>query len=131
MHLWTVLDTAATLRYPLLKKFDSGFSTELFESLLLPKRNQMVQLRDIEKYLAKRNETCLAQNPSVFGDISWPLSFGAQYFDQSAMHKDLKIAIEKEAAIEVELKKEELSKLHAKYSKLMSESNESGKDLST
>jgi hypothetical protein len=66
MLLWTALDKATANLYPLLKKFDPGFPTTLFEPLLIPKRHQMVGLRDVEKYLADRKTSCIPGNPSIF-----------------------------------------------------------------
>ncbi|KAF8859302.1 hypothetical protein BDZ45DRAFT_689400 [Acephala macrosclerotiorum] len=123
MLLWTALDKAAISHYPLLNKFDPGFPTTLFESLLLPKKHQMGQLRDVEKYLLKRKANSLAVNPSIFEDISSPLSFGAQYFDQSTVHQELKERIEEEAKDESKAKKAELRESKKKISMLMAESN--------
>ncbi|KAE8440617.1 hypothetical protein EG329_007019 [Mollisiaceae sp. DMI_Dod_QoI] len=123
MLLWTALDKAAISHYPLLNKFDPGFPTNLFDSLLLPKRHQMSQLRDVEKYLLKRKANSLVRNPSIFRDVLSPLSFGAQYFDKSLAHQQLKERIEKEAEDESEAKKAELRKAKKEFSKLMAESN--------
>jgi hypothetical protein len=123
MLLWTALDKAAISHYPLLNKFDPGFPPTLFDSLLLPKRHQMDRLRDVEKYLLKRKENSLVGNPSIFGDISSPLSFGAQYFDQSLVHQELKERIEEEAKDESKKKKAELKEAKTQFSKLMAKSN--------
>jgi hypothetical protein len=123
MLLWTALDEAAISHYPLLKKFDPGFPPTLFDSLLLPKRHQMDRLRHVEQYLLKRKENSLVANPSIFGDISSPLSFGAQYFDQSLVHQELKKRIKKEAEHESRAKKAELKEYKTQFSELMAESN--------
>lgn len=124
MLLWIALDKAAISHYPLLRKFDPGFPTTLFESLLLPKRHQMGQLRDVEKYLLKRKANSLAGNPSIFGDVSSPSSFGAQYFDRSLIHQQLKARIEDEADHESETKKAELKKAKEQFLRLMAKSNQ-------
>lgn len=123
MLLWTALDKAAVSRYPLLRKFDPGFPTTLLDSLFLPKRFQMIQLRDIEKYLEKRKTNALPGNPSIFGDISSHLSFGAQYFDQSPTHQNLRTLIEREAKEGSREKKAELKEIKSQYSKLMAKSD--------
>ncbi|CZR56441.1 uncharacterized protein PAC_06329 [Phialocephala subalpina] len=123
MLLWTALDKAAISHYPLLKKFDPGFPTTLFDSLLLPKRHQMGQLRDVEKYLLKRKANSLVGNPSIFGDISSPLSFGAQYFDQSLAHQELKDRIEKEAKDESNAKKAKLKEAKNEFARFMAKSD--------
>ncbi|TVY37088.1 hypothetical protein LSUB1_G005891 [Lachnellula subtilissima] len=124
MLLWTALDKAIVSHHPLLTKFYPGFPTALFDSLLLPKRHQMGQLRDVEKHLLKRKANSLAGNPSIFGDVSSPLSFGAQYFDQSQAQQELKERIEKDAKAESIVKKAELSKAKIQFSKLMTKSNQ-------
>jgi hypothetical protein len=123
MLLWAALDKAAISHHPLLNKFDPGFPTTLFDSLLLPKRHQMGQLRDVEKYLLKRKVNSLVGNPSIFEDISSPLSFGAQYFDQSLVHQKLKERIEKEAKDKSKAKKAELKEAKTQFSNLMAKSN--------
>ncbi|CAG8959752.1 hypothetical protein HYFRA_00001658 [Hymenoscyphus fraxineus] len=123
LHLWTALDKGTIFLFPLLKKFDHELPMTLLDSLLLPKRHQMTQLRDIEKHLLQRKENCLPTNPSVFGDISSPSSFGAQYYDQSPAHKTLKISIENGAKHNSERRKAELKHTRARYDKLMEKSN--------
>ncbi|PVH87759.1 hypothetical protein DL98DRAFT_544883 [Cadophora sp. DSE1049] len=123
MLLWVALDKAAVSRYPLLNKFDPAMPPTLCGSLFLPKRHQMDQLRKIETYILKRKTTSNNANPSVFGDISSPMSFGAQYFDQSNAHQVLKIHIEQEARDRKTLKKAELNKLRARYLRLTEEAN--------
>ncbi|CAG8984161.1 hypothetical protein HYALB_00008163 [Hymenoscyphus albidus] len=121
--LWTALDQAAVFHYTLLKKFDHGFPDGLLDSLLLPKRHQMAQLRDAEKNLNQRKLNCLPANPSIFSDITSPKSFGAQYFDQSLMHQELKRRIELEANKKAEETKAELRRQKEKFKRLMAESN--------
>lgn len=123
MLLWTALDKAAVSRYPLLKRFDPGFPTTLFDSLLLRQRHQMDQLRDVENYLLKRKANASPGNPSIFGDISSPLSFGAQYFDQSLAHQELRALIEREAKEGSREKMAELKGLKIQYSRLMAKSD--------
>ncbi|KAH7346369.1 hypothetical protein BKA65DRAFT_537048 [Rhexocercosporidium sp. MPI-PUGE-AT-0058] len=124
MLLWVALDKSTTSHYPLLTKFDPGFQTTLFEPLLLPKRHQMVQLRNVEKYLLKRKANSLVTNPSIFGDISSPLSFGAQYFDQSDSHQSLKNRIEQKSEANAESKKHELKEAKIQFRNLLKQSNE-------
>ncbi|KAE9375857.1 hypothetical protein N431DRAFT_556187 [Stipitochalara longipes BDJ] len=123
MLLWTALDQAAISHYPLLSKFDPGFPTDLFDSLLLAKRHQMRQLRDVEKYLLRRKANSLVANPSIYGDVSSPLSFGAQYFDQSSVHQRLKERIETEARNNSKAKKVELKDAKIQFSNLIAKSN--------
>lgn len=122
MLLWTALDKAAVSHYPLLKKFDHGFPADILHSLVLPKRQQMSQLRDVEKYLLRRKANALITNPSIFGDISSSTSLGAQYFDQSPIHQDLKIQIEDDAREARSRKKIELKELQTRFDDLMARS---------
>lgn len=126
MMLWTALDKAVITHYLLLKKFDSGFPATILTSLLWPKRNWMDQLRRVGKHLLTRNENSLAENSSIFSDISSPLSFGAQYFDQSSAHQTLKRRIEQEATEASLAKKQELKAVKRESRELMKQSNENG-----
>ncbi|KUJ20152.1 uncharacterized protein LY89DRAFT_716588 [Mollisia scopiformis] len=118
MLLWVALDKATIFHYPLLKNFDPGFPTTLFDALLLPKRNQMIHLRDIEQYLLKRKTNSDRDNPSIFTDVTSSSSFGAQYFEQSFDHQKLKRSIEREAKDESKAKKDELKEKKKEFSKL-------------
>ncbi|KAL5318844.1 hypothetical protein ACEPPN_013911 [Leptodophora sp. 'Broadleaf-Isolate-01'] len=124
MLLWVALDKSTISHYPLLGKFDPGFQSTLFEPLLLPKRHQMDQLRNVEKYLLKRKANSRVTNPSIFGDISSTLSFGAQYYDQSDAHKSLKNRIEQEAKDEATAKKHELNQAKAQFRELLNDANQ-------
>ncbi|CZS96689.1 hypothetical protein WAI453_010110 [Rhynchosporium graminicola] len=124
MLLWVALDKSAVIHYPLLRKFDPGFPSNLFEPLLLPKRHQMAQLRDVEDYILRRKQNSSETNSSIFGDITSPSAFGAQYFDQSESHRVLKSRIEQEAKDDKDGKKRELKESKAEFARLMSLSNQ-------
>lgn len=95
----------------------------MFEPLLLPKRHQMDHLREVEKYILKRKANSVFTNPSIFGDISSPFSFGAQYFNSSDSHQKLKALIEQEAIDEEEEKKTELKLAKVRYVELIRQTN--------
>jgi hypothetical protein len=122
MILWTALDKATVTHYPLLGQFDPGIPPDIFDPLLLPKREQMRNLRDVEKYLLKRKSKSLLRNPSVFGNISSPFSFGAQYFDQCPELQQLKRQIEADAELADLEKKAELAERKREFRKLMKQS---------
>lgn len=71
----------------------------------------------------KRKANSLVRNPSIFGDISSPLSFGDQYFDQSLAHQELKERIETEAKHDSKAKKVELKHEKRRFEKLMAKLN--------
>ncbi|CZS94753.1 uncharacterized protein RAG0_04618 [Rhynchosporium agropyri] len=120
MLLWVALDKSAVIHYPLLRKFDPGFPSNLLEPLLLPKRHQMAQLRDVEDYILRRKQNSSETNSSIFGDITSPSAFGAQYLDQSESHRVLKSRIEQEAKDDKDGKKRELKESKAEFARLMS-----------
>ncbi|KAI9055047.1 hypothetical protein LZ554_000013 [Drepanopeziza brunnea f. sp. 'monogermtubi'] len=123
MLLWTALDKGTVFHYPLLSNFDPGFPPTICDSLLLPKREQMTRLRDVEKHLLKRKANSVVANPSIFSDITSPLSFGAQFFDRSPSLQDLKNRIEMKASDNSRAKRKELQELKSRYHRLITESN--------
>ncbi|KAK0121151.1 hypothetical protein ONS96_011330 [Cadophora gregata f. sp. sojae] len=83
----------------------------------------MDQLRKVETYILKRKTNSNNANPSIFGDVLSPTSFGAQYFDQSNAHQVLRIHIEQEARDQKNSKKIELRERRSVHAKIIEESS--------
>ncbi|KAL2069540.1 hypothetical protein VTL71DRAFT_14219 [Oculimacula yallundae] len=104
-----------------------GFSVMILNLMLLwvaLDKSAVHHLRNVEQYILGRKTKSLASNPSVFGDVTLPTSFGAQFYEQSQPHQLLKARIEEEARIEEDAKKRELKDSKAEFSRLMGLSNQ-------
>jgi hypothetical protein len=123
MDLWVALDKCAIYHYPLLSKYEPGFSASLFDPLLLPKRQQMERLTRVEQYLAKRMNGASPGFPSIFQDSNSSKSFAVQYFEQSPEHQQLRLRIEIAAGIERNRKRNELMEKRQEYQQLMRDSD--------
>jgi hypothetical protein len=123
IELWVALDQFETHRYGLLKNYDPGFPSSLFNPMLLPKRLQMERLARVEKYLEQRRAASVQRFSLIFQDINTANSFGVRYFDQSIHHQELRRKIEAAAELARKRKKEELKAAREQYDSLMRTSN--------
>ena len=123
MELWIALDKCVLEHYPLLRDYDPGFSSSLFDPLLLPWRSMMERLASIEQYLTQRKRRALADCPSMLKSTDTSRSFSVRYFDSSPTHKALRQLIESRAQSERAKKKSELEEKQQNYHRLMQESN--------
>ncbi|KAL2068505.1 hypothetical protein VTL71DRAFT_14842 [Oculimacula yallundae] len=123
MELWIALDRCAAHQHSLLKMYSPGFPPALLHPLLLPKRDQMVRLISIERYLQQRLDDSLYPSSFVFQITNETNSFAVKYFDQSSAHHTLRREIEAAAQIERAAKKSELAQKTRKYYSLLQESD--------
>ena len=105
-ELWQSLDQLTVSCLPLLKDFSPGLSLDLFAPLLLPKRNHMRRLWEVELYITTREAQAKQINPPIFSD---PMDkcFNVQLFGASTHYKSLKKHIEDEASAKQDLKEAE------------------------
>ena len=122
MDLWIALDKCAVRHYALLGDYDPGFHEELFEPLLLPQKNQMARLANIEEYISRRRENAVEDCPSIFGPINQFNSFGVRYFNESSRHRALKQEIEADARKERSEKLLELNRMRQRQKQLVQDS---------
>ena len=96
-ELWQSLDQLTVSCLPLLKDFSPSLSVDLFATLLLPKKNHMRRLREVELHITAREAQAKQINPSIFSD---PVDkcFDVQLFGSSTHYKSLKKCIEDEAS---------------------------------
>lgn len=57
-EIWVQLDRQATIVYPTLLEYHTGFSVEALEILVLPYIEDMKRLQIVEHYISYRNERC-------------------------------------------------------------------------
>jgi hypothetical protein len=108
MDLWVACDKLACSIHPLLCEFDPEVPTHLLQSLLLPLRDQMKRLCDVETYLYARKSRSSRNRPSLFRDFGHPVSFAVKFFDESPLHQALLSQIEQKATEKKEAKCSEL-----------------------
>ncbi|MCJ1462481.1 hypothetical protein MMC07_001083 [Pseudocyphellaria aurata] len=110
MELWCSLDLLATAFFPLLKRYPPEIPTGILQPLLLPQREQLVRLHQIERYLERRHRQVTPNFPSLFGRIN-KRSISVQHFNNCKKLQDLRSLIERDAAKARESKREELERL--------------------
>ncbi|ROW01894.1 hypothetical protein VMCG_05551 [Cytospora schulzeri] len=122
LELWIACDKSALALFPMLHDYDPGAQLETLQSLVLPQREHMIRLLDIEKYLqGRRAATRLGEQGSIFRDFGTPDCFSVRYHDTSSKHRILLQNIEEAAADERRQKREELSSKKLEYGRLMRE----------
>lgn len=120
LELWAACDTSAIVTIPLLAAYDPGIPQDLFQYLLLPFREQMVRLRNLEVYIeARRRRARYGAPGSIFKDFGTGDSFGERFFDQSDKHQNLHQKIERDANLQRERKQEELFRKKQLYKEHM------------
>lgn len=112
MELWVSLDILVTGFFPLLKCYSPEIPTNILEPLLLPRREQLVRLKQIETYLERRHRQVTLGFPSVFGKIN-SNSFSVQYFNDCKELRDLETLIKHDAEKAKANKRQELETLSA------------------
>lgn len=120
LELWMACDKSAVANFPLLADYDPGVPKNHLRYLLLPLREQMERLHNLELYLEKRSKKARYGTPgSIFTDIGRATSFSARFFDQSSEHQELRQSIERDAILQRQCKRRELSDKKQEYSNHM------------
>ncbi|KAL0254519.1 hypothetical protein SLS55_009995 [Diplodia seriata] len=119
MHLWVILDQAATELYGLLLAFSPGISPDALDVLQLPRPSDMERLQYIQKWLRFRQEKSRRTQRTIFDNPSRGC-FAARYFDESddGTLKKLRDQIEQAAEIARAAKEEEFETLSRQYEEL-------------
>lgn len=125
LELWIACDQSATCICHLLRDYDPGIPEDLFQSLVLPFKQQMERLLSAERYRINRKDCAVYPAPSIFSSFGHDSSFPLRYFYQSSEHQDLLLKIETKAAHARQEKCNELRKQKALYSSLMKSYDES------
>ncbi|KAK0877257.1 hypothetical protein LTR87_008871 [Friedmanniomyces endolithicus] len=117
LQLWVALDTCALHLCPLLGDYDTGLSLDWTHNLLLPSRDQMERLAEVEAYFRCRYSKITHLSCEILYEISSGC-FGASYFDQSVELKSLLATIQTQGAQEKAAKVRELAGLKTQYERL-------------
>ena len=80
--LWVALDKAALYHCPLLVDYPPDIVPSFLAHLILPKRQQMESLRQVEEYILRRSNSC-RDYPSIFSDVVDKNAFAVRYFESS------------------------------------------------
>ncbi|KAF2706566.1 hypothetical protein K504DRAFT_492980 [Pleomassaria siparia CBS 279.74] len=119
LELWVACDKSACQVHKLLREYDPQVSEELLQSLLLPLKDQMRRLSDVERYIKSRKRSARTDAPSPFRKYGHPLSFAVRFFDQSPPHQALKSQIEQDATTKQGDKRQELATKKQEHRKYM------------
>ncbi|KAL8715171.1 MAG: hypothetical protein Q9220_001129 [cf. Caloplaca sp. 1 TL-2023] len=88
---WLALDALAGSLLPLLHQYSPEIPANIYESLLLPKKDQMQRLELLELRLTDRHMKVPQGDPSLFADpVSKTSGFTFRYFDESPDHQKLR-----------------------------------------
>lgn len=120
LEFWVACDKCACANLPMLAEYDPGLHLEHLHLFILPMRDHMVRLRQVQEYLEARRQGALDEAPgSIFTEFGKDTSFSVRFFDQSSKHHELRQLIERDADNKVQKKKEELAALKERYYNLM------------
>jgi hypothetical protein len=89
MKLWTSMDIFATQAFPLLKEFNPSMAPDLLDALHLSSFADLVQLQQIQQYLAERWEACGRTHRTIFDEPVTEDCFATRYVVESEDSKDL------------------------------------------
>ncbi|ELQ36795.1 hypothetical protein OOU_Y34scaffold00639g1, partial [Pyricularia oryzae Y34] len=117
-ELWIACDKIAKSQIPLMCDYDPRIPSCLFQSLLLPSRDNMRRLAKVEQYLRQRSQVADQSLPDIFTSFGGSRTFAVRYYGQSAVHQRLLGKIEAEAARSRTAKIAELSNVQAQHERL-------------
>ncbi|GAP85058.2 hypothetical protein SAMD00023353_3901070 [Rosellinia necatrix] len=121
MRLWVALDKSAISCCWLLADYKPCFSIAAMQKLILPARDQMEALLEIEEYFDNRFSESKFSADCIFRFTGDKNCFAVRYFDQSKEQQTLLSDIECRATDSKERKIIELEKQRDKYQKHMRE----------
>jgi hypothetical protein len=121
IELWVACDKSVCQVHTLLRQYDPEIPMELFQSLLLPLKEQMQRLSAVEVYIKSRSSSTNHNMPSLFHDFGHVSSFAVKFFDQSPSHQSLKLRIEQDATMKRDKKRRELSEKKQQHKTYMNE----------
>lgn len=122
-EIWLAVDRISSVIIPLLMRFPPELSIDLFQPLILPKRDDMVRLKRVEDYIATRQRESNDHYAPIFADpfnarVSY---FTSLYYDASNKHKSLRQKITADAMEQKALKRVEWERKQEEYNSLMAE----------
>ncbi|KAL8731664.1 MAG: hypothetical protein Q9166_003243 [cf. Caloplaca sp. 2 TL-2023] len=122
-EMWLALDKLAGSILPLLHRYSPEVATDVFTTLLLPKKAQMERLHRLELHITERHKDKIFHNSSTFSDDSNAdvNCFASRFFEQSSDHQELRQRILDNASQERDEKKREWQQKTNRYNTLTSE----------
>lgn len=117
-ELWIACDKIAKNQIPLLCDYDPRIPSYLFQSFLLPSRDNIRRLAKIEQYLRQRFQIADQSLPNIFTSFGGLKTFAVRYYGQLAIYQRLLGKIEAEAARNCTAKITELSNIQAQHERL-------------
>ncbi|ROW09287.1 hypothetical protein VPNG_05843 [Cytospora leucostoma] len=130
IELWIACDKSAVFLFPMLRDYDPGVQLGPLQSLILPSKEQLVRLRNVETYLEdRRAAVCLGGQGSIFRDYGTRNCFSVRFYNASPKHKDLLHEIEADANEERRQKCSELLQKQNQYDSLMRQYNDRNCEL--
>ncbi|PQE10789.1 p-loop containing nucleoside triphosphate hydrolase protein [Rutstroemia sp. NJR-2017a BBW] len=120
VEIWIALDKCATAREPLLRDYQTGLPTDLFDMLLLPRLGQMERLATAQSYISNRNNTAEHEFHDVFQNFDADTSFLFRFYETSKEQQNYINNTEKIAIKDAEKKIQGLKLKQQKYEQLMS-----------
>jgi hypothetical protein len=123
MELWVACDKSATKLFPLLLDYSPGFPPGLLDPLVLPKREQLNRLANVEDYLNRRRSRATEEPPwvSYVNGLISDKCFAARYYNKSPLHQSIHYSIVKRAKTKKANKLNELKNRRQKYHELLRE----------
>jgi hypothetical protein len=130
-ELWIACDRSACTQYPLLCEYDHELHITEFQCLVLPLKNDMECLHNVERYVQSRREAASPSLPSVFRSFAHSSSFAVRFFDESRELQATLVEIERDAAKKRAQKCQELKQLKTRYDNLINQYNSTTCDVET
>ncbi|KAI9692976.1 MAG: hypothetical protein M1822_004971 [Bathelium mastoideum] len=109
LEIWIALDRVCVEEFPLLGDYTTGIPKNFLHPLLLPKKEQLQRLGNIERYMESRQRKATEDATGLLHDDDHS-SFAVRFFDQSKACKDFRIRVEKESERKRSKKQEEWNK---------------------
>ncbi|EWC47633.1 hypothetical protein DRE_03253 [Drechslerella stenobrocha 248] len=122
-EIWVAMDKITTACTPLLLEYHPEIGEGHLAKLLLPTRNHMERLKNIQNYIMDRIEKAKIKARCFFGSKEriTETSFQCKYFDQSPYHQDLMDRVNKAATVARQDMKNSLQNANKKYMLFMKE----------
>lgn len=131
MELWVACDASACAMIPLLREYQPEIPLSPLESLLLPKKAQMIRLNRVEQYVEHRRRSAISGLPGIFGSFGRQLSFGVRYYQSSSSHQNLQHQIDQNAQATRQQKIEEFQSKRSDYLRLVAQADDMDCDVET
>lgn len=126
LELWRACDQSALALFPMLHDYDPDVQLEPLQSLIIPLKEDMVRLINMEKYLENRQAGArLRADCCIFRDFGTPRCFSVRFYDASRKHQEILQRIEDVATDERRRRCEELVEKKKEYQSLVRQHQQS------